>query len=254
MVSTTDKRLRHKNEILFFDKEAESILSTKNSFKLTNTKTHIEIFNEIPQLKAVVPFFGNVKGKKLLDLACGDGWSSLYFARSGAKVFCCDISPRCIRLANEYSKANKLTEQMLPVVMSGEELGFKDSYFDLVFVNEALHHLSLDEALHEIRRVLKKNGKAVFIEDFAYHPLFRVYRAITPRRRTAYERPLTRADLKTIRALFAIEKVEYNGLTNVTCFSNGIWGTFRKLDEILFSHFPTLTKYARIVGIYVRKR
>ena len=252
MVNAIDKRLRHKNEILFFDEEAENILSTKNSFKLTNTKTHVEIFNEIPQLKAIVPFFGNVKDKKLLDLGCGDGWASLYFARSGAHVVCCDISPKCLQLAKKLAESNGLADRISTLVMAAEELSLKSRHFDFVFVNASLHHFDLSCAISEIKRILKRDGKAAFIEDLAYHPILRIYRALTPHRHTVHEKPLRKKELDLIYAEFERVRIEYTGVLNVQCKNGKIWGKAQKIDHMLLRIFPAISKYARIVSICVQ--
>jgi len=48
--------------------------------------------------------------------------------------------------------------------MNAEELKFADDYFDIVCGGAILHHLDLNKALSEIARVLKPDGKAIFVE------------------------------------------------------------------------------------------
>lgn len=98
------KNDRYEDEITFFDKKSEEILRRKKKFTLKNTKNYEVLFNDIVQLKQVVKFFGKIEGKRILDLCCGEGWASLYFARSGAFVYSCDTSPKSIDLVNKLCR------------------------------------------------------------------------------------------------------------------------------------------------------
>jgi len=250
MLNTND---RYIDEISFFDQKARKILNQNRTFKLTNTKTHIELFSEIPHLKPVVPFFGNIRNKKLLDLGCGDGWASLYFARSGAYVFCCDISPKCIELAKKYAEANGLADRITPLVMPAEELSFEDNFFDFVFMNAALHHCDVERVVLQIKRVLKKGGKAAIIEDFAYHPFLKIYRFLARSKHTKYEKPLSKKDIAIILSEFPKVEFKYTGLLNIFN-SNNFWARKLELiDQKIFEIVPILRKFAKIIGIYIEK-
>ena len=47
---------------------------------------------------------GNVKGKKILDLACGEGSNTRILARKGAEVVGVDFSEKLIKFAKELEK------------------------------------------------------------------------------------------------------------------------------------------------------
>ena len=106
-----------------------------------------------------------MKGKKILELGCGWGRSSIFLARQGAKVTGVDIGPDLILAAQALAKANRVEcdFQTADIV----KLPFPDGSFDAVFGVTILHHLSqtdVDLALAETARVLRSWGKAVFIE------------------------------------------------------------------------------------------
>ncbi|HPO51117.1 MAG TPA: class I SAM-dependent methyltransferase, partial [Spirochaetota bacterium] len=49
-------------------------------------------------------------------------------------------------------------------------LPFSDSLFDCVFINMVMHHISdPNRAIKEIGRILKKNGKIVFIDLLSHN-------------------------------------------------------------------------------------
>ena len=79
--------------------------------------------------------------------------------------------------------------------MDAHDLQFDEGTFDLVIGNGILHHLDLDVSTNEILRVLKPNGRAVFLEPLSANPLLMVFRWLTPKARTEDESPLSRNEL-----------------------------------------------------------
>lgn len=100
------------------------------------------------------------KTDKVLDLGCGDGLNISILRKLGVKnIIGVDISRDLIRLAKKNNPKIKF------FVGSAEKLPFKNSQFDVVFVDSVFHHLlEYDKAIKEIRRVIKKGGDLCFIE------------------------------------------------------------------------------------------
>ena len=88
------------------------------------------------------------------------------------------------------------------MVADAHHTGFPDGAFDLIRGNSILHHLELEPALRELRRILAPGGRAVFVEPLAHNPLLRLGRALTPMARTEDEHPFTAADWDTCAAVF----------------------------------------------------
>jgi ubiquinone/menaquinone biosynthesis C-methylase UbiE len=82
-----------------------------------------------------------------------------------------------------------------------ESLCFDNDSFDLVIGRAILHHLDLSRALPEIHRVLKKNGRGLFIEPLGMNPLINLYRKLTPQNHTPDEHPLKNADFQKLSSL-----------------------------------------------------
>jgi len=154
-----------------------------------------------PEYKEVIKMIGNVKGKRILNLGCGLGEEAVYLAKLEAKVTAIDISNKMLsftkRLALKYNVDNISYHRM-----SAEELIFDDALFDLVVGCNILHHVNIVKTINEVKRVLKKNGAAVFCEPLTYNPLINIYRAIADKVRTDHEHPLTYGDLERIRTIF----------------------------------------------------
>ncbi|MEW5818658.1 MAG: class I SAM-dependent methyltransferase, partial [Cyanobacteriota bacterium] len=137
-----------------------------------------------------------VKDKVVLDYGCGEGLASKRMLEEGAlKVEGIDISEGMI----EQSKQNNPDERANFQVMNAEELKFNDNQFDIIFGGAILHHLDLEKAFNEIKRVLKPSGYAVFVEPLGHNPIINYQRNKTPDARTPFEHPLLKKDIKLAR-------------------------------------------------------
>ncbi len=149
----------------------------------------------------VLSRMGDLKGKKILDLGCGAGETSVYFARSGAKVFCCDIAEGLLKIS--LTLAQKYGVVLESVAASCGQLPFHDGTFDIVYGNGVLHHLDLFPAAAEIRRVMKTGAKAFFIEPLPYNPIINIYRKMAQALRTEDETPLRVSQIKKLEDYFS---------------------------------------------------
>jgi len=144
---------------------------------------------------------GDLAGKKILDLGCGAGETSVYFALQGAKVYACDVSEDFLKVAHRL--ADRHGVKLETVQLDTGRIPYREESFDFVFGNGVLHHVDLGMTGLEVFRVLKSGGKAFFIEPLPYNPLIRVYRKMAAAVRTVDERPLSYRELKQIRPLFS---------------------------------------------------
>jgi SAM-dependent methyltransferase len=143
--------------------------------------------------KAIVALMGDLRGKRLLDVGCGLGESSVYFALLGAEVTAADLSPGMVRCAMELAKVHGVTVQGW--VQSGEELDVPEGHYDLVYVANTIHHVTdKDRLFQQIHRALKPGGRFFSFDPLAYNPIINVYRRMATEVRTEDEAPLTFAD------------------------------------------------------------
>ncbi len=107
------------------------------------------------------------KGKKILEVGCGDGFFSSEFANAGADVEGSDIASAMI------NEAKKKFPHLRWFVASAENLSFaKNELYDSVVVVLALQNIeNLNGAIKEAARVLKRGGNFIFVLN---HPAFRI--------------------------------------------------------------------------------
>lgn len=143
---------------------------------------------------------GAVRGKRVLDLGCGAGESSVYLALLGAKVVAVDVSAEMLRTARRLADRHGVTVETVELV--SHALPFPDGTFDLAFGNGVLHHVALEPTLRELRRVLRPGGRGAFVEPLPYNPVIEVYRHLASEVRTPDERPVRFEELARSRRLF----------------------------------------------------
>ncbi len=118
---------------------------------------------------AFLSVVGDVRGLRVLDLACGNGYLSRRFARAGAAVVGVDASAPIIERAKAREAKDPLGIRYLAADAT-QRLPLASRTFDLVASNMALMDMEDAEgAIQEVARVLKPRGR--FIASLC-HPCF----------------------------------------------------------------------------------
>jgi ubiquinone/menaquinone biosynthesis C-methylase UbiE len=126
-----------------------------------NRKQYRRDFEELRYRDIGLFSLGEIKGKKILDVGCGDGLYTLTFLKLGAEfVAGQDISPTAVEAADRTCKKNGFNNFQIKTG-NCEQLLFEDDYFDLVFSGDVFEHISYQQKvnfINEIYRVLKPGG------------------------------------------------------------------------------------------------
>jgi SAM-dependent methyltransferase len=154
------------------------------------------------------------RGKEVLEYGCSHGRGSLGLAGAVERITGIDISDVAIQQAKDEAGRRALSNVTFKVD-NAEDMDLPDASFDLVFGSGILHHLILEKALSEIRRVLRPGGKAIFFEPLGHNPVINLYRNRTPEARTVDEHPLLKSDLDIVRRHFSKCELEFFGLTTL---------------------------------------
>ena len=150
--------------------------------------------------KFVLKEFGELSGKTLLDLGCGAGESSVYFAKKGAKVTAVDISNNMLRCAKEL--ANRHGVKIETLKTDAGNIFSMGREFDYIYGNGILHHIDFKDSITDIKKALSYSGKAIFIEPLAHNCIIDVYRKLAKDVRSSQEAPLKLKDIEFFKKHF----------------------------------------------------
>jgi len=103
-------------------------------------------------------------GRRILEVGCGTGIYTEKLVKTGAEIIAIDLSPDLLAKARSKIVNVGFLETDL------ENLPFSDQNFDAVVGVSILHHVNVEKALKEIKRVLKSGGSIVFSEPNMLNP------------------------------------------------------------------------------------
>ncbi|MEZ5815990.1 MAG: methyltransferase domain-containing protein [Hyphomicrobiaceae bacterium] len=125
--------------------------------------TELGRITEMIERRLMLDLIGDIGGKRVLEVGCGDGALSVELARRGAEVTGVDASERMIEAARERAR-----EAGVPLTLHlgpAEDLPFGPEQFDLVVAQTILCFVADGSpAFGEIARVLKPGGRLVIGE------------------------------------------------------------------------------------------
>ncbi len=120
-----------------------------------------EYDNAGDSLRGFSPYH-DIRLKRLLDVGCGLGGKSAWYARNGAKeVVAVDLDPERVERAAGFAASRNARNTSFLVRDAGRLEGLEDNRFQVVLFNDAFEHLQRPaEALLECYRVLEPGGTA----------------------------------------------------------------------------------------------
>jgi 2-polyprenyl-3-methyl-5-hydroxy-6-metoxy-1,4-benzoquinol methylase len=202
--------IRIEKEREFHDKWAESEDVNKIDVIATNTVC------TAPEMRFITEKLGNIEGKELLDVGCGLGEASVYFAMLGARVTSSDLSQGMVDATSKLAELNNVSVEKH--IASAEDMQLGERKFDIIYAGNLLHHVNIKEALERIKPHLRESGTLVTWDPLHYNPAINIYRSMATEVRTPDEHPLKWEDLKTFRSIFPEVKTKYFWFTTLIIF------------------------------------
>ncbi len=230
-----------------------------------------------PENRFILKQLGDVRGQSLLDLGCGAGENSVYFAMKGANCVASDYSPGMVDVALQLAAKNGV--QVEGKVVNAMDIDYPDNTFDIVYASNLLHHIPQPEVtIQEIHRVLKPGGKMCFWDPLKHNPVINVYRRMATEVRTDDETPLDINIVNFVRSRFTqtnydtfwiatlwiflsfylIEKVNPNDeryWKKIILEHDRLRPTYRSLEQLdtILKHIPGMKRMAWNLAIVATK-
>jgi len=214
------------------------------------------------QLEYAYHLLGDASGKTVLDYGCGAGENSVLIASHGAeKVIGIDISPELVELGHQRLALHGFAGKAELRVGSAHELPLEDESVDVVFGMAILHHLDLQLASAEVFRVLKKGGRAIFLEPVRNSKFIKFVRNLIPYQSpdvSPFERPLTEPELEKFAESFSAYRsrafsIPFVNLIEVLGLSENLLHRAIRLDGKILKSAPFLKNYASVRVIEMTK-
>jgi len=147
---------------------------------------------------------GDLRGKRVLEVGCGDGANAVLLAMKGADVVGIDISPRAIEIARKRAELHGVADSVrfyaLPLEAYLEQTRDR---FDIVCGFAVLHHLLpvLERVLADMKKLGHEQTSFLFAEPVSLSRWLRRIRLALPLKvhGTPDERPLEPEDLAVMR-------------------------------------------------------
>jgi ubiquinone/menaquinone biosynthesis C-methylase UbiE len=127
--------------------------------------TYEAFFTAYPEYRYVHEWFGPaVAGKRVLEVGCGSGVTTVALANSGAHVTAVDVSASGLRVTRERAAHYGVADRVETIQGPAERLDFPDGSFDLFFAKSVVHHLIIDEVMPRVYRFLTSGGRGAMVE------------------------------------------------------------------------------------------
>lgn len=109
------------------------------------------------------------ENNKVLEIGAGSGLMTYYFSQLyKGEIVVTDLSSEMLKTASKRIKRKNISF----LAADASNLPFEDNIFDAVVGVDIIHHLGDPESsMHEWLRVIKPDGKLVFLETNPYNPL-----------------------------------------------------------------------------------
>lgn len=201
-------------------KHAEEVFHDEWAANTDVTTIDVRKMNEActaPEMRYIKRALGDLRGRTLLDVGCGLGEASVYFAMLGADVTASDISPGMCDAAKRLAEHNGVT--IKTHVSASEDLGFPEgTQFDVIYTGNTLHHVNIAETMPLLLKHLKPDGVFVSWDPVAYNPAINHYRRNAMEVRTEDEHPLRLSDIRAVRKNFHESNTRWFWLSTLLIF------------------------------------
>jgi SAM-dependent methyltransferase len=160
----------------------------KRDFSREDWETYYRRYQRTLVREYLIPIFSrwgvDLRGKKLLEVGCGNGGCAAEFSRAGCHVVMMDIDERLVGLAREHNDREGVTAEAFAGDVRNEAAPFwHRGPFDIVMFRDVMEHLESPAAvLRIVRRFLSPTGVVLVVFPPYYSP-YGAHQQILPRKK-----------------------------------------------------------------------
>jgi SAM-dependent methyltransferase len=197
---------------------------------------------------------GDLQGKRIFEVGCGDGGLACLLALCGARVYATDRSLARLHKAQQLTNRFDVAERVL---LFNSDIYFppvSPRTFDLVVTRSVLVLIDRPRVIPLLADLLTPTkGTALFVENMEGNPLLGLWRRLTNTKWGEYPY-LTVPEVAGFEKYFASVQTRYQGPTVALagisgCLEKPLAGTLQRFDSSLLRSRPELAKLASIVAI-----
>lgn len=226
-------------------------------FQSPNTRRAEERFNALTRAA--------VSGRRVLDLGCGKGSSSVRLLDLGAAhVLGIDISEMSIATALARPEAQPYLQAGRLELRLGDVTRAIEGSFECVFGRAILHHIDYRTVLPRLyAEHLEPGGTMLFMEPLGENLLIRSYTRLVAAAHTPDERSFMKDDLRWLRSNFPEVEVHPINYLTLPCAiltsylrlapDNALLRLCDRADERLAARVPRLRSHFRQTIVVIRK-
>lgn len=239
-----------------------------------NNWSKFEPFNLDPALfretiglsdRVFVELIGDVSGKKVLELGCGNGLLSVYLAKMGAWVTAVDSSIVGIQNTQALADSSYVHSKIKAHSIDALNLMTLNESFDIIVGRFVLHHIEpFDHFADILFNIMKVGGRGVFRENSSRNQILRLFRTVAPGRfgipkySDDKEYPLQVEEIEMLRQKFDKVEIHYTEfkflrMVNEYLLRHNRQNLFTNMDDWIYNHCPRLHKYSYTQIIEIKK-
>ena len=194
-----------------------------------------------------------LKGKEILEIACGNGKDASIAAVNDAQVYAYDVSEKSVELTRRRAGINGVSNNVHVETAAQIDHAFTGRQFDAIMGYAALHHLPLENLAQQIQHRLKPGGVAVFAEPVINSKTLNLLRKCIPyalEEMTEDEQPLNNRMIKQLAKPFdRMVRREFHLTSRIAPLFPNNWPLcvmLHKLDDWLLK-IPFMRPFATVV-------
>ncbi|MDR1916158.1 MAG: class I SAM-dependent methyltransferase [Synergistaceae bacterium] len=205
----------------------------------------------------------NLKGKKVLEIGCGNGLISIFLAKKGANVTAIDNTENAICNVKIMADFNNVTVKAIK--MDAMEIDKLKDKYDYIVGRFVLHHIEpFEEFVAKLSSILNfSTGKGLFYENSDANKLLMLCRSTLvgkfgiPRFGDGVEIPFQKHEIDMLKKNFHFVHIVYPEMKFWRLLGQYIFrknkklkSFFEKLDKAFYKYLPYFNRYSYEQIIY----